>query len=989
MKTNKIVSIASISVIAAAMVAANCVAAYYAPMITTFMCGTGTNFDNEDFQQAANSSDALCKDIARDGIVLMKNENNTLPLSYAEGAQKKINLFGWSSTNQGFLLSGIGSGSSTISDSKKVSLIDAFKADDYEINEDLVKFYNKYDSTNYGYNSSRIKLVEPNLEDYDAYDPYLIDDAIDFSDTAVVVISRINGENVGEIPLKQNKSNNQGTDESRTYLELSTQEEDLLSMCGDCFNNVIVVINSTNQMQLGYLNDPRIDAVLNVGIMGQSGATAIPEILDGSINPSGHLTDTYAYDYTKEPSFANKFKNGNHIAYTEDIYFGYRWYETADTENYFADETLTGYDVNGQEKTLTGYDAMVQYPFGHGLSYTTFDWKVESVKITNGEAETTYSSTDNKLVKNSHVDISLSCTNTGDVSGKDIIQLYYSAPYEVGEIEKSSINLADYAKTVELEPGKTQTNILVSLDSYDMASYDCYDLNENDSSTYELDSGEYILRLMEDSHTAKNIEAGSTYTFKVDNDIVFDTDPTTGETIENRFTGEDAYAGTPIDGSTVYTNPSDAPVYLTRSDFVGTFPQNRMKTPTNSSAVSAANSYTNTSFNQSVMPTTGVNSNLYLRTKEDGSKATMNDLIGKGDKTIINDALVQKIGKDYNCSELDQIVDQMSVSELFTTVEDSGFGTPAIESIGKSKNLDYDGPAGFNANTQGVTSGEWTAFPNETLIGQTWSKFLAKLMGQSMGLEGQATGLSGWYAPGVNLHRSPYNGRNYEYYSEDSVLSGYMAANIILGAKSKNLYVYLKHFTLSEPGDNARNLNTWLTEQNFREIYLKPFEIAVKKGKANAMMSAFNYIGGVWAGANKAMNIDILRNEWGFEGSMITDWSDGAGSMNTGKGVRGGNDIWLNPVSGNNASHLSSSSATDVYCAKMASKNVIFTYCNTYTFYKNYVASEDENTIEITEITTVTPFAWWIPLLAGIDVLVAAGLGCWLYFVVIRKPKKA
>jgi len=233
MKTNKIVSIASISVIAAAMVAANCVAAYYAPMITTFMCGTGTNFDNEDFQQAANSSDALCKDIARDGIVLMKNENNTLPLSYAEGAQKKINLFGWSSTNQGFLLSGIGSGSSTISDSKKVSLIDAFKADDYEINEDLVKFYNKYDSTNYGYNSSRIKLVEPDLEDYDAYDPYLIDDAIDFSDTAVVVISRINGENVGEIPLKQNKSNNQGTDESRTYLELSTQEEDLLSMCGD------------------------------------------------------------------------------------------------------------------------------------------------------------------------------------------------------------------------------------------------------------------------------------------------------------------------------------------------------------------------------------------------------------------------------------------------------------------------------------------------------------------------------------------------------------------------------------------------------------------------------------------------------------------------------------------------------------------------------------------------------------------------------------
>ena len=990
MKPKSIVSLASICLIAGSFVAGNVVAAAYAPMITTALCGTGVNFDSEEFQQATAMSDALCQEIAEEGIVLMKNQNNTLPLKYEQGQEKNINVFGWASSDNGFLLSGIGSGSSTISEAKKVTLLKALEDGGFTVNDDLVNFYRNYDSTNYGYNSSRIKLIEPEIDDYNAFDKSMLSSAEDFSDTALIVISRVNGENVGEIPMTQSKTKGQKNDSSRTYLELSTQEEALIDYCGDHFDKVIVLVNSTNQMQLGKLDDPRVDAVLNVAIMGQSGTRAIPKILDGSINPSGHLIDTYAYDYKKEPSYANRFKTGNHIMYNEDIYFGYRWYETADAEHYFDNETREGYDENGDEKELTGYDAMVQYPFGHGLSYTTFEWSVDSFKIIENGEEKDVNATSNKITKDSKIELSLSCTNTGSVAGKDVIQLYYTAPY-YQEIEKSAINLVDFAKSVELEPGKTQKDIKVTLDSYDMASYDCYDMNENDFAGYELEKGNYQLKLMENSHVAKKMKdnASSVLELIVENDIQFDKDTKTGHEVKNRFTGEEAYAGVPIDGSTIYSNDADKPVYLSRADFEGTFPNKALKSPTNSSAVSTANNYTNHSLDQTTMPVTSQEGKYFLKTREDGSKATLDDLNGRGQKTVYNEELIYKIGSDYDSKELADMVDQLSVDEAFAIVEDSGFGTPAIESIGKARSYDFDGPAGFNQNTQtGISSGEWTAFPSETLVGQTFSKRIAKLMGQSVGLEGMATNLQGWYAPGVNMHRSPFNGRNYEYYSEDPVLNGYMASEVILGAKSKGLYCYIKHFTLSEPGDNARNLNTWLTEQNFREMYLRPFEIAVKKGGANAIMSAFNFVGGVWAGANAAMNIDVLREEWGFKGSMITDWSDGSGSMNTKKGVRAGNDIWLNPNSGHNASPLTNSDPTDVYCAKLAAKNVIYTFCETYNYFKHYDTSLDNSPIIIGESQINPPFAWWIPLLVGVDVLVAGGLGAWLYFDVIRKPKE-
>ena len=955
-KIKKIISLTSIGLIAGALIAGNVVAFHYSPMITTFLSGTGDRgFDSDDFKKTSTESDALCQKVAEEGIVMLKNEDNCLPLKET----KKINVFGWSSTEQGFLLSGIGSGSSTISDDKKVSLLKGLEEEGFEYNKELEEFYNNYDSSTFSFStgsSKRINLIEPSI---DEYSDDLIDNAIDFSDVAMVVISRVGGENVGEIPTVQKKSHGQETDKTRTYLEISTEEEDLINMVKENFSKVIIVINSTNQMQLGFLQDEDIQACLYVGVTGQSGAKAIGKILDGTVNPSGHLTDTLAYDYTAEPAYKNRIQQSNNIEYREDIYIGYKYYETADANGYF-DDVDNDYG--------TGYDGVVAYPFGYGLSYTTFEWTLTDSSISNNST----------LKKDDTITLTFSCKNTGKVAGKAVMEVYYSAPYYDGEIEKSAVNLVEFAKTDEIEPGKTENNITVEFTPYDMASYDCYDKNNNGYATWELDSGDYEIQFKDDSHTLKEMDQ-NTLTYHVDDTIIYDTDPVTGNEVKNRFTGDDAYSGVPIDASTIHDSEV---TYLSRSDFSSTFPTTAT-VPENTSEVTKANDYTNTSYDTTEMPTTGADNGLYLVTKEDGSKASMDDLNGSSSNTLkYNDELIEEIGNNYDSEKLTQLVEQMTTSELKSLVENGGFHTYAVESIGKPRADEFDGPAGFNTTTQtGKNTGSWTAFPNETLIGQTWSKEIATEMGESMANEAKATGLSGWYAPGVNLHRTAFNGRNYEYYSEDATLSGYMAAYVIKGAKSKGLHCYLKHFTLSEPGVNAKGYNTWLTEQNFRENYLKPFEIAVKKGGANSIMTAFNSVGGVWAGANYAMNVEVLRNEWGFRGSLITDWSDGSGNMLPYKGIRGGNDLWLNPNDGNISNGLNMKDATTVKCCQNAARNIIYTFCNTYTYSKNA-----GNTTTNTSTPVKQAFAWWKILLISIDVVAAGALGFWVFM--LFKPKK-
>lgn len=956
-RKSKIIQLTSIGVILAGLIAGNAVAIHFSPMITTFLSGTGNRgFDSDEFNKTSTESDALCQKIAEEGIVLLKNEDEALPMK----EEKKINVFGWSSTDQGFLLSGIGSGSSTIQDEKKISLLKGLEKDGFEYNKELEQFYNDYDNSTFTFKTgdgSRIGLIEPSI---DEYPQEIIDNAIDFSDTAMVVISRVGGENVGEIPTIQKKTHGKPTDTSRTYLEISTEEEQLLEMVKENFSKVIVVINSTNQMQLGFLNDEMIQAALYVGVTGQSGAKAIGKILDGTVTPSGHLTDTLSYDYTKEPVFRNYIQQSNNIEYREDIYIGYKYYETADELGYF-DSVDNDYG--------SGYEGVVAYPFGYGLSYTTFEWTLESSSLKPNAS----------LSKNDTIKLTFSCKNTGAYEGKDVMEVFYKSPYYEGGIEKSTINLLDFEKTKLLKPGETQSGIEIEFTPYDMSSYDCYDRNENGSSTWELDNGEYQIQFMEDSHHLKEMDENS-ISFQVDETIIYDKDPVTDEEVKNRFTGEDSYSGVPIDASTIHT---EKPVYLSRTDFESTFPETAT-IPENKSEVKKANDYTNSSYDTDTMPETGIDKNLYLVTKEDGSKASLKELNGESEVSLqYNEELIEEIGKDYESEKLADIVNEMSKDELKNIVENGGFHTSAIESIGKPRADEFDGPAGFNTTTQtGKNTGKWTAFPNETLIGQTWSKEIATEMGLSMASEASLTGLNGWYAPGVNLHRTAFNGRNYEYYSEDPVLSGIMASNVIQAAKSKGLHCYLKHFTLSEPGVNAKGYNTWLTEQNFRENYLKPFEIAVKKGHANAIMTAFNSIGGVWAGCNYSMNVEVLRGEWGFRGSLITDWSDGSGNMIPTKGIKAGNDLWLNPNNDHISNPLNMNDPTTVLCCKNAAKNIIYTFCNTYSYSK-----EAGNRKDNSSNTVKQAFAWWKIVLIGIDVLAACGLGFWTY-TLFRKEKK-
>jgi beta-glucosidase len=381
------------------------------------------------------------------------------------------------------------------------------------------------------------------------------------------------------------------------------------------------------------------------------------------------------------------------------------------------------------------------------------------------------------------------------------------------------------------------------------------------------------------------------------------------------------------------------------------------------------------------MPSFGVESNLRLITKQDGSNATLDELKTPNGLKF-NDTLVDELMESYDSPKWDELVNQVSKEEACELVEKSGFGSNAIASIGKAKTLDFDGPSGFNQNTQKIAEdmSSWTSYPCENVIGCTWNADLAYEVGQSMAFEASKSGINGWYAPGVNLHRSNYNGRNYEYYSEDPLISGQLAAATIKGAKSGGLYCYLKHFALSEEGDNAKGVDTWTTEQTLRELYLKPFEIAVKAG-ANGIMTAFNRVGAVWAGANYDLCTEILRNEWGFKGSVDTDWSSGDQIMNTPRGVIAGNDLWLNPMS-TNGSPLNRSSATEMYCAKLAVKHNLFTYVSTYQYNRDYDPENDDYIVTPGIRGPNSVSGWWIPTLITIDCIMFAGtiaFGLYMY----------
>lgn len=931
------------------------VCAKYSSFITKTLCNSNTDFSSDEAQLALSSSDEAVQKISEEGIVLLKNKDNALPLKDNE---KKINLFGYSSQENAFYYGGGGSSSVTVNEEKKISLQKGLESEGFSVNTELLDAYKAFKNTRKGF-----MLVEPKTDFYEKVGnngKTLLENAKDFSNVAVVTISRFATEiqsGTVEIPFTQNKDG--ATDESRHYLELSVEEENLINLVSENFSKTIVLLNTGNQMELGFLNNEKISGALLINYPGQSGTKALAKILEGKVNPSGKLTDTYIYDVTENPSYPNALRNGDHIHYTEDIYVGYKWYETAAHENFFA------------TKFSKTYDDVVQYPFGYGLSYSSFHQEIVSYDL---------SPSASSLQKGTDISVKVKVKNTSTIEGKDLIQLYYTAPYTKGGIEKSYVNLLAFKKTDSLKPGEEKEYAL-TFSSYDMASYDAYDKNKNGFAGYELEKGEYEIKLMQNAHTAYG-DSNNKITLNCENHLLFKRDPKTKAIISNRFgkfdadgkyINDTAYANCPIDGS----NAGKSIVYLSRNDFALTYPTVATDNRSITSVLDYATKYVETAaYAGQNKPTQGVKSDapLLLATKEDGSKASLDDLkTGKGLKW--NKDLLNKLGENYNASEWDTLLDQLSEDELQTFVEGSGYGNDAAETIGKPALVDLDGPAGFNDNGGLIGSekkSSWTAFPNETLIGQTWSTQVAELMGMAYGQEGTATGVSGIYGPGVNLHRSAFNSRNFEYYSEDATLSGALANKVIEGAKEKGTYCFLKHFVLSEAGINARKLNVWLTEQNLRENYLKPFEKAVKGG-ANGIMSAFNRLGATWTGGNYALIQTILRKEWKFKGVVITDWCEGASDMTVNQGVHAGNDIWLNPRDDNRCDNgLNKSLDSSWVCARRSAHNLLYTICNTY-----YTAMNAGVDLGIKESAQV--FRWWIPALAGINVLF---VGLELFFAI-------
>ncbi|MBO5328106.1 MAG: glycoside hydrolase family 3 protein [Clostridia bacterium] len=987
--TGKIIQLIVIGVLACVFIAANVVLRFFAGIIDQYL---GDNFKPAETLDPKEGDLAVQK-VAEEGFVLLKNQDDALPLVDVTN----VNLFGWCSSDAGTLMCGGGSGDFTMwSKDDPVKEITGLKEaleslsdEPFSVNPDLVEYYESYCTVNrnggtdsrsgwFNYNGDPkyFNLVEPNINDYPQD---VLNSALEYSDTSIVVITRTGGESL-DLPKYQRKFIPSGdgssasngrvvTDNTRTYLQLSTEEEALINYVKENYENVIIVLNTSATLECGFIQDSNIDAALYIATPGQSGLKALAKILRGESTPSGKLVDTFAYDLTTAASYANSpdanvvngatgektFSNSSseeYIDYLEGIYVGYKWYETADAENFWA-------DVDNEYGT--GYEGVVQYPFGFGLSYTQFEWTVKSVSPSNAS----------RINADTPIEIKVDVRNIGTMPGKDVVEVYYEPPYTPGGVEKSSSNLVAFAKTELLQPNDIQT-LTLTFTAEDMKSYDCYNLSGSvgENGGYVLEEGEYIIKLSTDCHTLKEGLKNSEIIYTVDENIAIEVDSATGNPVENRFTGDTADGGISIDGMNVQGWDMK---YLTRADFAASFPQQ-----TSERRAKASN----------------FNPNGWLSTKKDTTEMPTQGVAG--DKKLIenmgtasayyNDELITQLGDENNYydDELwDPVLNQISTNELFDLAMKGGYTANKLPSIGKPTTVDLDGPTGFNRHPHSTP--EFSGFPSAIVVAGTWNTNVAELFGRVVGMEGVAAGYGGWYAPGMNIHRSPFDGRNYEYFSEDPYISGIIGASIVEGATKEGIYCYIKHFAINETENQRNGLYTWLSEQTLREVYLRPFELSVKVGKANAIMSSYNRIGDTWTGGSYGLMTDILRNEWGFKGTAVTDYLDGSDSYKTvDQGIRAGNDIWLE--NGNDANYSAvglrdTKSATAVACVRDVAKHVIFTYCNT-----RKTAIDDGNASDEVIQYEKGFSTWKIFWIIG-DVVAFGGLIAWGALVTIKLIK--
>lgn len=758
-------------------------------------------------KSAREHSLQIARQVQGEGTVLLRNQDGALPL-----ADKKVSVFGAGAALPVFG----GGGAGGISTSGADGLFDALAAEGIEYDAAL---YNLYSNYAYYKKASTDEFKKPGKDFFDVMLPSIkgflatatpempvsniSDDVLRASSeharTAVYVVSRVGTETQDLTPEK---------------LRLNSDERDTLEKLDKNFDKIVLLVNSTNVMELGFVEEfEHIDAVLWIGAPGETGMQSVAKALTGEVNPSGKLTDTYAYNIESNPAVSNTGdfryvrKDGTptdryFAKYKEDIYVGYRYYETF---------------VSDSE-----YGTVVQYPFGYGLSYTSFDWDVV-----------------NTITNEGTITAKVRVTNTGARSGKDVVQLYYSAPYTPGGIEKSAIVLGDYTKTKLLAPGESQ-EVVVAFSPNSMASYDA-----KNAKTWVLDAGRYDIHVARDVHTPV-----TSFAYTVPERKVLNTDTFTGTEVTNRFDhatgGETTFLTRSNPEATKPTAPSDEEKVL---------PEGLLEKDYKHIPSTAAE------------PTTGVKNNLKLADLK---------------------------GLDYDDPKWQQFLDQFTDKELVEIAGNGGYWSAEIKRLGIPKTTMFDGPASIRNFLQTWAS---VAYPVPVVMSASWNNELIEEIGRSMGAEARSFGVDAVYAPSINLHRSPLGGRNFEYPSEDPLVAGNLGAAFTRGLQSQKVIAVMKHYAANDQETNraAMGLYTWMTEQSLRELYLKPFEITVKHGNAHGVMTAFNRIGYVWAGGDKALNNEVLRDEWGFKGFVITD----AGIAGQGdhfdalQAVESGNDLML------------------------------------------------------------------------------------------------
>lgn len=854
--------------------------------------------------EASQATADITEEVESEGLILLTN-NGALPLAGVD----KVNVFG-STVGNNFSYGGTGSGSGDAS--KNVTFYQGLENAGLAVNPDLVSFYeaNAVSSQDMGLVGTDWNLYELPQSDYDQA---LIDGAKSYSDVAIVVITRKGGEGF-DLPMSM--AGYTGSEDSRHYLELTPNEEDLLAMAKSNFGTVVVVLNSPNAMELSFLEDEAIDAALWVGTPGATGCNAIGKALAGAINPSGKTVDTFAYEVESAPSYYNfgsydysniGYVNGamfagtgdaasgedpyHYVEYVEGIYVGYRYYETAAADGFI------------------DYDKTVQFPFGYGLSYTSFDETLDDVKLSGDTVTAT-----------------VTVTNTGSVAGKQVVELYYTAPYTKGGIEKSAVALVEFDKTKLLEPGESQT-LTITFNRDDMASYD-YTGVKAEGGAYVLEKGDYQINLQSDSHTIVDSK-----TVTIDRDYIFND------------SHDGARKGDLVAATNLFDDVSfgDGLVYLSRADWAGTMPTERAAA-TKEATPEVIEALTNPQL-------------IELDYTEDITTGKNNGL-----------KLADMKGLDYDDPQWELLLDQVKLGEMKVLVGTAGWLTASVPSVGKPAIVECDGPNGINNIMVGVNG---TQLTGQSVLGMTWNKELAERVGALLAEEAKEYGIGGLYAPAVNTHRSPFGGRNYEYVSEDGTVAGKIVAAEMRGLRSGDVYGYLKHFALNDQethrGDGG--LLTWANEQSMRELYLRAFEIVVKEGGATGIMSSYNRLGTTPTAESYALLTQVLRNEWGFRGAVITDCTMSADTSDVNRSLRAGNDLNLNFLQDLRMGKETTGTVDGRNALRKAAHNVLYMVANS-------AAMETAPEAGLTK-TIKTGFI-------GADVVLAALLG--LYF--FRRHKK-